>query len=113
MVAWWRGGVVAWWRGGVVAWWGCTDLFQLGVGVRDKAGAVGVLAEAVMGDDRTLLGEALYMLRLLAEEAPRDEEREVGVLVVVGLAVERRGVNSGWRVVGGGWCVLVVVDGGR
>ncbi len=34
-----------------------------------------------MGDDGALLGEALDVLGLLLEEAHRDEQREVGVLV--------------------------------
>ena len=43
--------------------------------------AVGPGFEPVVGDHRALLGESLHMLRLLFEEALRDEEREIGVLV--------------------------------
>ena len=38
-----------------------------------------------MGDHRAFLGEALDVLGFLFEEAQRDEEREVGVLVAGGL----------------------------
>ena len=54
-------------------------LFELGVGI-DHQLAVLVL-EAVVGDDRHLLGEALDVLGLLGDEAHGDEQREVAVVV--------------------------------
>ena len=58
------------------------ELFlELGGGVDDDAVAVGVVHQAVVGDDGALLGEALDMLGLTAEETLGNEEGEVGVLV--------------------------------
>ena len=41
--------------------------------------------QAVMGDDRAFLGEALDVRGFLLHEGQRDEQREVGVLVAGGL----------------------------
>ena len=56
-------------------------LLQSGVRVDDNALSVGRDLQSVMRDDGALLGEALDMLGLAAEERLRNEEREVGVHV--------------------------------
>ncbi len=64
------------------------------LGIRNE-GPVGSLAEAVVGDDGALLREALHVLRLLGQEALRDEQREVRVLDVVRLdALGNRAKNK-------------------
>ena len=59
--------------------------FEACVGVHHHAAAVGVVHQAVVGHHGALLGKALHMLGLAAEETFGDEEGEVGVLVAGGL----------------------------
>lgn len=47
--------------------------------------SVGALAQAVVGHDGALLGEALHVLGLLRQEALRDQQRKVRVVHVVRL----------------------------
>ena len=54
-------------------------LFELGVWIDHQLAAL--VLEAVVGDDRHLLGEALDVLSLLGDEAHGDEKREVAVVV--------------------------------
>src|SRR6185437_1362364 len=54
-------------------------LFELGVWIDHQLAAL--VFEAVVGDDRHLLGEALDVLSLLGDEAHGNEEREVAVIV--------------------------------
>ena len=54
-------------------------LLQLGFGIDDELAAF--VLQAVVRDDRHLLGEAFDVLSLLGDEAHRDEEWEVAVVV--------------------------------
>jgi len=60
-------------------------LFQLGGGVNDDAVARLVRLQTVVGDDGALLGKALDVLGLAAQERFGDEERKIGVDVAGGL----------------------------
>ena len=60
-------------------------LLEAGVGVHHHTLAVGVVLEAVVSDHGALLGEALHVLGLAAEERLGDEQGEIGVLVAGGL----------------------------
>ena len=54
-------------------------LLELGFGIDHQLAAF--VLQAVVRDDRHLLGEAFDVLGLLGDEAHRDEEREIAVLV--------------------------------
>ena len=54
-------------------------LLELGIGIDHQLAAL--VLQAVVRDDRHLLGKAFDVLGLLGDEAHRDEEREVAVLV--------------------------------
>ena len=54
-------------------------LFKTCVGINNDSVSVGVILKAVVGDHRTFLGEAFNVVGLAAEEALRNQKREVSV----------------------------------
>ena len=54
-------------------------LLQFGLGVYHYASAVGVILQAIVGDDGTFLGKSFHMFCLAAEEGFRDEQGEIGI----------------------------------